>query len=98
MSPLEGIYAAVTRRTIDGANPDGWQPQQKISVTEALRAYTSVNAFAGFEENQTGTLEVGKRADLVILSADPREVAPEAIREIKVLKTVIDGEVVFKDA
>jgi predicted amidohydrolase YtcJ len=96
LSPLEGIYAAVTRRTIDGANPDGWQPQQKISVTEALRAYTSVNAFAGFEENQTGTLEVGKRADLVILSADPRKVATEAIREIDVLKTVIDGDVVFE--
>lgn len=96
LSPLDGIYAAVTRSTIDGANPNGWQPQQKISVTEALRAYTSVNAYAGFEENQTGTLEVGKRADLVILSADPRKVAPEAIRDIEVLKTVIDGDVVFE--
>lgn len=96
LSPLDGIYAAVTRRTTDDANPDGWLPEQKISVEEALTAYTSANAFAGFEEDKAGTLEQGKRADLVILSADPRKVAPEEIRNIKVLTTIIDGEVVYQ--
>ena len=91
-----GIYAAVTRRTTDDANPDGWLPEQKISVEEALTAYTSANAYAGFEEDKAGTLEQGKRADLVILSADPRKVAPEEIRKIKVLTTIIDGEVVYQ--
>ncbi|GHA01127.1 amidohydrolase [Arenicella chitinivorans] len=96
LSPIEGIYAAVTRQTTDGAKPAGWQPQQKITVTEALRAYTSVNAYAGFEENQAGTLEVGKRADLVILSDDPRKVAPDAIRTIEVVTTIVDGDVVYE--
>lgn len=95
LAPLDGVYAAVARRTIDGANPDGWQPQEKITVEEALVAYTRNNAYAVFEEDQGGTLEIGKRADLVVLSADPRRVAPERIRELDVVETVIDGERVF---
>lgn len=98
LSPLDGVYAAVTRRTTDDKNPDGWLPEQKISVEEALTAYTSANAYAGFEEDKAGTLEKGKRADLVILSADPRKVAPKEIRNIKVLTTIIDGEVVYQSA
>ena len=90
------MYAAVTRRTTDGANPDGWQPQEKITVEEALMAYTATNAYLGNEENIAGTLEVGKRADLVILSKDPRSVDPVTISYIKVLSTVIDGELVYK--
>jgi predicted amidohydrolase YtcJ len=96
LSPIEGVYAAVTRRTIDGANPDGWQPQEKITVEEALTAYTAMNAYAGFEEEQTGTLETGKRADLVVLSDDPRAVDPITIQNIKVLATIVGGETVFK--
>ena len=95
LSPLEGVYAAVTRRTTDGANPDGWQPQEKITVEEALTAYTVTNAYAGFEEEVAGTLEKGKRADFVVLTEDPRTVDPVEIRNIRVLATVIDGEVVF---
>ncbi len=95
LSPIEGVYAAVTRRTTDGANPDGWQPQEKITVEEALTAYTATNAYAGFEEDQAGTLERGKRADFVVLSEDPRSVDPDALRDIKVLATMIGGEVVF---
>ncbi len=98
LSPLEGVYAAVTRRTTDGANPDGWQPQQKITVEEALTAYTVSNAYAAFDEVVAGTLEPGKRADLVVLSADPRSVDPAEIRNIAVLKTIIDGRVVFQAA
>ena len=96
LSPIEGVYAAVTRRTIDGLNPDGWQPQEKITVEEALSAYTVANAYSGFEEDRAGTLEPGKRADFVMLSEDPREVAPANIRSIEVLETVIDGVSAFR--
>lgn len=96
LSPIEGVYAAVTRRTTDGANPDGWQPQEKITVEEALTAYTATNAYAGFEEDKAGTLETGKRADFVVLSDDPRTVDPAAIRSIEVLATMIGGKAVFR--
>ena len=95
LSPLLGVYAAVARSTLDGANPDGWQPQEKLTVEEALTAYTRMNAYAVFEDDVAGTLELGKRADLVILSADPRAVDPADIRHIEVLETVIDGVPVF---
>ena len=98
LSPIEGIYAAVTRRTTDGAHPDGWQPQEKITVEEALTAYTVTNAYAGFEEDKAGTLEVGKRADFVVLSDDPRAVDPVAIRNLRVLATLIDGEAAYRAA
>ncbi|MFK8030614.1 MAG: amidohydrolase [Gammaproteobacteria bacterium] len=96
LSPLQGVYAAVTRRTTDGAHPSGWQPQEKISVEQALRAYTVTNAYAAFEENRAGTLTPGKRADFVVLSQDPRKVNPNLIGDIEVLRTVIDGETVFE--
>ncbi len=95
LSPIEGVYAAVTRRTLDGANPDGWIPEQKISVEEALTAYTATNAYSFGEEDEAGTLEAGKRADFVVLSADPRVIAPEAIREMRVLETIIGGVSVY---
>lgn len=98
LSPLEGVYAAVTRRTFDGANPDGWQPQEKISVEEALTAYTSSNAYAVFEEQIAGTLEVGKRADFVVLSADPRTIDAAEINNINVLRTVVGGAVAYMPA
>jgi predicted amidohydrolase YtcJ len=96
LSPLQGVYAAVTRRTTDGANPDGWQAQEKISVEEALTAYTVSNAYAGFEEQYSGTLESGKRADFVVLNEDPRKIDPVDIQHIKVLTTVIDGKIVYE--
>lgn len=96
LSPLQGVYAAVTRRTLDGANPDGWQPQEKITVEEALRAYTATNAYAGYDEDAGGTLAKDKRADLVILSEDPRKVDPIDIPHIKVLATIINGKMVYK--
>ena len=95
LSPLAGVYAAVTRQTIDGNNPQGWQPQERISVEEALIAYTANNAYAGFEENRAGTLEVGKRADMVVLSGNPLRIAPEQIKELNVLATMVGGELVF---
>jgi predicted amidohydrolase YtcJ len=95
MDPLIGIYAATTRRTIDGANPNGWQPQEKISVAEALRAYTSSNAYAGFQEDRAGMLAHGYLADFAVLDADLFGVAPEHIPDIHVLRTVIGGHDAF---
>jgi hypothetical protein len=94
-SPLEGIYAAVTRRTLDGKNPDGWVPQQKITVEEALHAYTYEGAYASFEENRKGTLKPGLLADMVLLDRDLTAIAPETIRDAQVLKTIVGGRVVF---
>ncbi len=70
LDPLTGIYAAVTRRTADGANPNGWLPQQKITVAEALRSYTAENAWAGFQEGKVGVLKQGALADFAVLSKD----------------------------
>ena len=95
-TPLEGIYAAVTRRTLDDKNPDGWVPEQKISVEDALLAYTKNAAFASFEENIKGTLEVGKLADFVVINKNVRNVAHEKIRDLKVLQTYVGGKKVFE--
>lgn len=94
-TPLEGIYAAVTRRTLDDKNPDGWVPDQKITVDQALRAYTKNAAYAAFDEDIKGTLEVGKLADFVVISEDLTKVNPERIRELKVLETYVGGKKVF---
>jgi len=95
LSPLAGIFAAVTRRTTDGKNPAGWFPEQKITVEEALRAYTSSAAYAAFEELEKGTLSPGKLADFVVLSSDLFEVKPEEIEKIQVDATVVGGRVVY---
>ena len=95
LSPIKGVYAAVTRQTLDDANPNGWIPEQKISVEEALRAYTSTNAYAFNEESTSGTLEVGKQADFVVLSNDPRSIPQKEITNINVFQTVIGGEIVY---
>ncbi|HEX8831679.1 MAG TPA: amidohydrolase family protein, partial [Longimicrobium sp.] len=95
-TPLEGIYAAVTRRTLDDKHPGGWVPEQKITVEEALRAYTSGAAFGLFQEREKGTLEPGKLADWVLIDRDLRTIAPETIRDARVLMTVVGGEVVYQ--
>ena len=95
-TPLEGIYAAVTRRTLDDRQPDGWVPQQKISVEEALRAYTATAAYASFDERRKGVLAPGRLADFVMLDRDLFEVAPEEIRNARVLLTVAGGKIVYR--
>lgn len=95
-TPIEGIYAAVTRRTLDGKHPGGWVPEQKITVEEALRAYTSGAAYASFEENRKGTLERGKLADFAIIDRDLTRISPEEIRNAHVLMTVVGGKVVYE--
>ena len=93
-TPLEGIYAAVTRRTLDDKNPDGWVPAQKITVEEALRAYTLGGAYASFDESRKGAVAAGKLADLVLIDRNLFDIPPEQIREAKVLATVVGGKVV----
>ncbi len=95
-TPLEGIYAAVTRRTLDEKQPGGWVPEQKITVDEALRAYTAGSSFAGFTENELGVLQAGKLADFVILDRDITAIPPETIRDAKVLRTVVGGKTVYE--
>jgi predicted amidohydrolase YtcJ len=96
MDPLLGIYAAVTRRTLDGKNPDGWVPEQKISVEEALRAYTSGDAYGVFAERTRGRLAPGYKADFVLLDQDLTRIAPEAIERVVVRTTVVGGRVVYQ--
>jgi len=94
-TPLEGIYAAVTRRTLDEQNPDGWVPEQKISVVDALRAYTAHASMASFEENIKGSLRTGMLADFAILDQDITTIDPVVIRDVKVKKTVVGGTTVY---
>jgi predicted amidohydrolase YtcJ len=96
LDPIAGIYAAVTRRTLDNKNPNGWFPDQKISVEQALRCYTVNNAWAGFQENKTGKLKAGFLADFTVLSEDLFAIPPENIRDTKVLLTVVNGKEEFK--
>lgn len=95
-TPLEGIYAAVTRRTLDDRNPNGWVPEQKISVEEAVRAYTLGAAYASFEEDIKGVLAPGKLADFVVLDRNIFEIPPEEIRNVRVMTTVVGGQKVFE--
>ena len=94
-TPLEGIYAAVTRRTLDDKHPDGWVPEQKITVEDALRAYTTGGAYASFREQEIGSLGVGKLADIVIIDRDLTKIPPETIRDAKIDYTIVGGRIVF---
>jgi predicted amidohydrolase YtcJ len=94
-TPIEGIYAAVTRSTLDGKHPAGWTPAERIEVTQALRAYTLDAAYAGFHETRVGTLEPGKLADFVVVDRDLTRVPAGELRDTRVLATVIDGALVF---
>ena len=96
LNPLFGVYAAVTRRTLDDKNPGGWIPEQKISVAETVRAFTWGSAYAEFQENLKGTIETGKLADFVILSDDIFTIDPIKIRDTRVLKTIVNGKVVYE--
>lgn len=91
-SPLMAIYAAVTRRTLDNKNPEGWVPEQKITVEQAMLAHSRNAAFASFDEDKKGTLEVGKLADFVILSADITKLEGPEIKDVEVLQTYIGGK------
>jgi predicted amidohydrolase YtcJ len=95
LDPLAGIAAAVTRRTLDGKHPNGWVPEQKISVEEAVRAYTEASAYAEFAEQSKGTLAPGKLADVVILDKDIFSIPPTEIHTARVQLTILDGRIVY---
>lgn len=98
LNPMLTIYAAVTRATLDGKNPNGWVPEQKISVKEAVEAYTMGSAYAEFQDKQKGSITPGKLADLVILSDDIFTIDPKAIRDVQVEKTIVGGKVIYSRA
>ena len=98
LNPLLGIYAAVTRRTLDDRHPDGWIPEQKISLAEAIACYTLNSAYASCDEGNRGSLKKGYLADLVVLAEDLFAIPPERIREVQVDLTVLDGRVIFERA
>ena len=96
LKPIEGIYAAATRRTLDGRHPEGWIPEQRITVAEAVRAYTWGSAYASFAEKYKGTIAPGMLADLVVLSDDIFSIDPPQISSTKVILTVFDGRVIYQ--
>jgi hypothetical protein len=95
LDPLWGLYAAATRRTLDERNPGGWIPEQKITVAEALAAYTRDAAYAEFMEDRKGTLRPGYLADLVVLSRDLLSIPPEEIPRARVERTIVGGRTVY---
>jgi predicted amidohydrolase YtcJ len=95
LNPMLGLYAAVTRATLDGKNPNGWFPEQKLTVAEAVEAYTMGSAYAEFQEHEKGSITPGKLADMVIVSDDIFTIDPVKIRDVKVLKTFVGGKLVW---
>jgi hypothetical protein len=96
LNPLEGIKAAVTRQTLDGKHPDGWMPDQKLTLDEAVRAFTVGSAYAEFAEHVKGAITPGKLADLVMLDRDLYQIKPADIDKARVVLTVMDGQVVWQ--
>ena len=98
LNPMLTVYAAVTRATLDGKNPNGWFPQQKLSVAEAIEAYTMGSAYAEFQEQIKGSITTGKLADMVLLSDDVFSIEPARIRDVRILKTIVGGKVVWNSS
>ena len=95
LNPLLTIYAAVTRATLDGKNPNGWFPEQKLTVEESVEAYTMGSAYAEFQDKDKGSITPGKLADMVLLSDDIFTIDPAKIRDVTVIKTIVGGRVVW---
>ncbi|MEQ1829613.1 MAG: amidohydrolase, partial [Pirellula sp.] len=96
LDPIQGIAAAVTRRTLDGKHPNGWVPEQKITVQEAVYAYTAGSAFAEFAERDKGKIVAGMLADMIVLSENIYSASPDNISNAKVVMTMVDGKVVYQ--
>jgi len=96
LSPMLGLYAAVTRATLDGKNPNGWFPEQKITLKEAIEAYTMGSAYAEFQDKEKGSITPGKLADMVILSDDLFSIDPVKIRDVTVVKTILGGKLIYE--
>lgn len=95
LNPMMTLYAAVTRATLDGKHPDGWFPDQKLTLAEAIEAYTMSSAYAEFQEHEKESITPGKLADMVVLSDDLFSIEPSKIRDVRVLQTVVGGRIVF---
>lgn len=95
LNPMLTLYAATTRATLDGKKPDGWFPEQKLTIQEAIEAYTMGSAYAEFQENEKGSITPGKLADMVLLSDDVLNIDPVKIRDVKVLKTWVGGKLTY---
>jgi predicted amidohydrolase YtcJ len=96
LNPMLTLYAAITRATLDGKNPNGWFPEQKLTVAEAVQAYTMGSAYAEFQDHEKGSITPGKLADMVILSDDVFRIDPVKIRDLKVLKTFVGGKLIYE--
>ena len=96
LNPMLTIYAAVTRATLDGKNPNGWFPEQKLTVAEAVEAYTMGSAYAEFQERDKGSITPGKLADMVLLSDDIFSIDPGKIRDVKIVKTIVGGKIIWE--
>ena len=96
LSPVLGMYGAATRRTLDGLNPMGWVPEERITVEEALEAYTAGSAYAGYAEGRVGRLEPGMLADIAVFHRNILGLDPAEIEGVRVDLTIVDGEVVFE--
>ena len=96
LDPMLGLYAAVTRATLDGKHPGGWVPEQRISMAEAVEGYTLGAAYAEFAEKDKGSITTGKLADLVMLGEDVLRIDPAAVRTAQVAMTMVGGKVVYE--
>ncbi len=98
LDPMQTLYAAVTRATLDGKHPGGWIPEQKLTLQEAVEAYTFGSAYAEFQENDKGSISPGKLADMVILDRDIFAIDPKGIRDAKVVTTIVGGRIVWQSS
>jgi len=96
LNPMLGLYAAVTRKTLSGQPEGGWFPQEKLTIEQAIRAYTLNTAYAGYEEDLKGSITVGKLADYVVLSDNLLTMNPDGIKDVRVLKTIVGGKIVYE--
>jgi len=95
LNPMLTLYAAVTRATLDGKNPNGWFPEQKLTLQEAIEAYTMGSAYAEFQEKEKGSITPGKLADMVLVSDDLFKIDPAKIRDAHALTTIVGGRIVY---
>jgi predicted amidohydrolase YtcJ len=98
LDPMQTLYAATTRATLDGKRPEGWFPEQKLTAAEAISGYTMGSAYAEFQDHEKGSIATGKLADFVLLSADPLNIPAAAIRDVHVLSTWVGGVQVYDAA
>jgi predicted amidohydrolase YtcJ len=96
LDPFYGIYAAITRQTPEGTPDGGWRPEERLTLDEALRGYTLEAAYAEFEERDKGSLEAGKLADFLVLSADITKLLPREILALRAQRTYVSGKLVFQ--